>query len=138
MLWSHRRGHGSSDSGGSLRRYSTADQIQRAGSSEPVRNNLQGFQSDVPPAAELSHLSQSSTELADAVDGVEDSQGSSSRAVQDQLLRPRRFNRLKFRHASDSQLSRTAKDQAGIAPPPLPVRKRASTRLMSMSSQSLC
>lgn len=138
MLWTHLRGHASSDSGGSFRRYSTVDQSQPERSNEHVRNNLQDSRSDAQPAVEPSHPNYSSIELADAVDGAGDSQGSSSPAVQDQPLKPRRFSRLKFRHASDSQLSRTAKDQASMAPPPMPIRKLVSNLWRSRSSQSLC
>lgn len=134
MLWSHLRGHASSDSGESLRRYSTVDQSQLERSSEYVRDNVQDSQSDARPAVEPSYPSYSSIEQADAVDGADDSQGSSSPAVQDQLLRPRRFSRLKFRHASDSQLSRTAKDQASMNPPPLPVGKLVTSRWRSRSA----
>lgn len=37
-----------------------------------------------------------------------------------QTVRPQRFSLLRFRHASDSQLSRTARDQTMTRPPPVP------------------
>lgn len=138
MLWTHLRGHASSDEEGSSRRFSTVDPSQLEGSREHIRNNLQRSQSDAQLAVEPSQPTHGSIELPDAVDGAEDSRGSSSSAVQDQPSRPRRFSRLKIRYASDSQLSRTAKDQASMAPPPLPVRKLVPNLWSPSSSRSLC
>lgn len=43
-----------------------------------------------------------------------------------QTTRPQRFSLLRFRHASDSQLSRTARDQSMTRPPPVPTGKPIS------------
>jgi hypothetical protein len=43
--------------------------------------------------------------------------------VQEESSKHRRFSMLKFRYASDSQLSIRARQQAGASPVPLPKRR---------------
>ena len=59
-----------------------------------------------------------------SADGVtEPGERSVSPPVQDESNKHRRFSMLKFRHASDSQLSTRARLQAHTAAPPVPQRK---------------
>ncbi|KAL8965630.1 MAG: hypothetical protein Q9183_003755 [Haloplaca sp. 2 TL-2023] len=52
--------------------------------------------------------------------------------LQEPQIRPQRFSLLKFRHASDSQLSRTARSQAMTEQPPMPVAPSIVTTAPTM------
>ena len=53
-------------------------------------------------------------------DGEESAQ---SRTLRDQPPKRHRFSMLQYRHKSDPQISKTARDQAAIATPPIPTGK---------------
>ncbi|KAI4286887.1 MAG: hypothetical protein L6R35_003856 [Caloplaca aegaea] len=72
-------------------------------------------------------VSGKSTSVSDLLDHGHDLQLSASQGQdpyshgrEPQTVRPQRFSLLRFRHASDSQLSRTARDQTMTRPPPVP------------------
>lgn len=56
-----------------------------------------------------------------ALDGVENTlEKTCSPPVQEQTLKHQRFSILRFKHASDSRLSATAKEHANMDAPPMP------------------
>ena len=125
MPWSRLHAYTSSDSGDILRRRSTSfDPAHPQTRSEHILpTDHFSSQGDAQPRVDISHPAPNSIEQLDAVDGASASKKLPSAAIPDPLPRPYRFSLLKFRHASDSQLSRTAKDQLSMGPPPLPASK---------------
>lgn len=120
MPWSRLRVARPSDT--VLRRHSTLD---------PANINNDGAQemskSHDGPMDSLSHVrSASPSPLRNSIDpaGAANDASFGERPPSPPLpnARQQRFSILKFRHASDSQLSRTAKEQAQAAssPPPIP------------------
>ena len=112
MPWSRLRVNRPNDA--ALRRHSTLDPAnisESAGSSQDVT---------------LDHLDpiRSSSPLRNSIDpaGAANDASFGQRALRSPSTNPRqqRFSILKFRHASDSQLAKTAKEQAATSAPPMP------------------
>ena len=129
MPWSRLRVSRPSDT--ALRRHSTLDpaHIHNAGSQE-MRNSHDGAMDSLNRVR-----SASPSPLRNSIDPAGAATDASfgerpPRPPSPPLPNPRqqRFSILRFRHASDSQLSRTAKEQAqaAISPPPMPNGKHAS------------
>lgn len=124
MLWSRYRGHASSESDFNRRRHSSVDctQLERRNEHLPAIN--QPNSQPVPQSfAEESDLQQRSLEQLNIDDNFPNSTSPSTSATPEPLLKPQRFSLFRSRHASDSQLSKTAKSQASTASPPMPSGK---------------
>ena len=125
MPWSRLRVTRPSDT--ALHRHSTLDpaNIQSAGSQE-MRISHDGTMESLKNVR-----SASPSPLRNSIDpaGAANDASFGERPPSPPLpnARQQRFSILKFRHASDSQLSRTAKEQAqaAISPPPMPNGKHA-------------
>ena len=126
MPWTRLRVARPSDT--ALRRHSTLDpaNIHHAGSTE-MRNSHDGAMDSLKNVR-----SASPSPLRNSIDpaGAANDASFGERPPSPPLpnARQQRFSILKFRHASDSQLSRTAKEQAqgAISPPPMPNGKHLS------------
>ena len=126
MPWSRLRVSRPSDT--ALRRHSTLDPANIGSrGSQDMRNSHDGAMDS------LNNLrSASPSPLRNSIDPARAANDASfgERPPSPPLpnARQQRFSILKFRHASDSQLSRTAKEhaQAAIAPPPMPNGKHLS------------
>lgn len=121
MPWSRLRATRPSDA--ALRRHSTLDPANIANGGQEMRNSHDGamdLQTNVRSASPL----RNSIDPAGAANDA--SFGERPRSPPLPSARQQRFSILKSRHASDSQLSRTAKEQAQAAasPPPMPNGKQ--------------
>lgn len=124
MTWGRFRGHAPSNSRGTSRRQSMVDITRLQSQSDyAMRNDQSASQSNALPRAALPHLVPLSMDQLDASNGSSATRSPPSSMVRDPSPKPQRFSLLKFRHASDSQLSRTAKDQASRVSPPMPTGK---------------
>ena len=108
-----------------LRRQSTLDPANITEGGQELRNSHDGAMDSVNNV-------RSASPLRNSIDpaGAANDASFGERPVSPPLpsARQQRFSILKFRHASDSQLSRTAKEQAQAAasPPPMPDGKSTS------------
>lgn len=117
MPWSRQRAHRPNGLGNSPRRHSTVEPAQLAESVN--RHNNETVWLDPQHNIVSSSLANSSTawlETADEGDETSALNGQPLPAKQDPPQRVQRFSLLRFRHASDSQLSRTARDQSMLSP----------------------
>ncbi|KAF1961630.1 hypothetical protein CC80DRAFT_195280 [Byssothecium circinans] len=73
-----------------------------------------------PPSSDVSHVSRASHVSRGALWAENDENPPPSPPIQQHTPMTRRFSLMRFRHASDSQLSIKAKEQAEI-PPPVPI-----------------
>ena len=119
MPWSRLRVSRPTDGG--LRRHSTIDPIQLRSQSENedshhanamVMDSLPNLE---PPLAPEQLAEPFGASLLGATTARP-----SSPAVRERNPKQQRFSMLRFRHASDSQLSQTARDQANMPTPPMP------------------
>ena len=119
MPWSRLRVNRSSD--GSLRRHSTIDPIQLRGQSvNDFAHEANAMVMNVIPTPEPPPTAQGLAEPTNvSVDGASIVRPSSP-ALRERNPRQQRFSMLKFRHASDSQLSKTAREQANRPTHPMP------------------
>ena len=118
MPWSRRNVNRPSDM--ALRRHSTLDPANIANGSQEMRNSYDGGMDPLNNVRSASPLRKSIDPAGAANDA-----SFGEKPPSPQLLNARqRFSILKFRHASDSQLSRTAKEQAQAqattSSPPMP------------------
>ena len=129
MPWGH-RAYGTNDSRYFGRRHSTLDSIQPERPSEQMpRMEQEHFQSTPrlsaePTWAPTPTTTDSTTGLSSMV--LPPAAGTDPMQIPRPELPPRlqRFSMMRFRHASDSQLSKTAKDQAAATPPMPPSKLR--------------
>lgn len=125
MPWSRLRVNRPSDA--ALRRHSTLD----------PGNLVDNTESRHDTAVDPLNPVRSSSPLRNAVDPAAAATDASfgERTFRPSSPNPRqqRFSILKFRHASDSHLAKTAKEQAVISNPPMPNGKRIPTILLSSS-----
>ena len=121
MPWNRLRVTRPSDT--ALRRHSTLDPANIANGSQETRNSHDGAMDTVKNVRSASPLRNSIDPAGAANDA---SFGERPESPPLPTARQQRFSILKFRHASDSQLSRTAKEQAQAAasPPPMPDGKQ--------------
>lgn len=124
MLWSRYRGHASSESDFNRRRHSSVDctQLERRNEHVPAINQPNS-QPITRSFAEESDLKPRSLEQPNVDENFSNSTRPPSPAAPEPLLRPQRFSLFRSRHASDSQLSKTAKSQSSTASPPMPLGK---------------
>lgn len=127
MLWSRYRGHASSESDFNRRRHSSVDctQLERRNEHLPAINQ--------PISQPITHsfvekpdLKHGSLEQLNVDENFSNSTTPPCPAAPEPLPRAQRFSLFRSRHASDSQLSRTAKSQASTASPPMPPGKLVS------------
>ena len=106
-----------------LRRHSSLDPANIANGPKETRNSHDGAMDLVNNVRSASPLRNSIDPAGAATDA---SFGERPRSPPLPTARQQRFSILKFRHASDSQLSRTAKEQAQAAAstPPMPDGKQ--------------
>lgn len=128
MLWSRYRGHALSESDFNRRRHSSVDctQLERRNEHLPAINQPNSQPNSQPVTqsfAEESDLNQRSLEQLNTNENFLNSTSPLTSATPDPLLKPQRFSLFRSRHASDSQLSKTAKIQASTASPPMPLGK---------------
>lgn len=120
MPWSGLRVQKPSDPGDAFVQHSVVNPYQlerrdeRALHSEDniMQCNCQQPGNPLSPSADL-------TERLNAAEKVFMSGRSGGSNTQDSHLRPQRFNMLRLRHASDSQLSKTAKSQSAAPTSPM-------------------
>lgn len=124
MPWSRLRVDRPSDA--LLRRHSTLDPANIAGDARSSRD----------AAIDPLNLVRSSSPLRNSIDP---SGAANDASFGEKTLRPpspnprqQRFSILKFRHASDSQLAKTAKEQAAMSTPPIPNGKQVHNVMMPM------
>lgn len=124
MLWSRYRGHALSESDFNRRRHSSVDctQLERRNEHLPAINQPNS-QPVTQSFAEESDLKQRSLEQLNTNENFLSSTSPSTSATPEPLLKPQRFSLFRSRHASDSQLSKTAKTQASTASSPMPLSK---------------
>lgn len=124
MLWSRYRGHASSESDFNRRRHSSVDCTQLETRSEHLPAiNQPNSQPVTRSFAEESDLKHRSLEQLNIDENFPNSTNPPTSATLEPLLKPQRFRLFRSRHASDSQLSKTAKSQASTASPPMPPGK---------------
>ncbi len=119
MPWSRLRVNRPTD--GALRRHSTIDPTQLRGESE--NNDAHHANAMIMDSMQIPGPPPVVREPVESVESLVDGAsmgGLSSSAVRDRNPRQQRFSMLRFRHASDSQLSKTARDQANVPTPPMP------------------
>ena len=114
MPWSRLRVNRPSDT--ALRRHSTLDPANIPGDVR-TRTSHDGDRDPMNPV-------RSTSPLRNSIDpaGAANDASFGAKPVRDPSpnRRQQRFSMLKFRHASDSQLAKTAKEQAAVPPPPMP------------------
>lgn len=124
MLWSRYRGHALSESDFNRRRHSSVDctQLERRNEHLPAIN-----QSNSQPVnrsfIEESDLKHKSLEQLNIDENSPNPTSLPTSAPPEPLLKPQRFSLFRSRHASDSQLAKTAKSQASTVLPPMPPGK---------------
>lgn len=126
MPWSRLQTNGPGDMS-SLRRHSTID---------PTTFDLQSEQLALNDANHLGHdtadIVKSPSPLRNSFEPPQDARATPSTetprspALQEQPPNRQRFSMLRFRHASDPQISKTARDQSIAPRPPMPVGKLQS------------
>lgn len=112
MPWSRRRVNRPNDA--TLRRHSTLDPANIPGDAHTSHDSTIDPLSTVRSSSPLRHSIDPTGAAKDA------SFGEKSLRPPSPERRQQRFSMLKFRHASDSQLAKTAKEQAAMVPPPMP------------------
>lgn len=124
MTWSRFR----KDQSDCCRRHSTR-RLDPSLGDEHVQNLKEGNDRE-PESLHAAGTKISVSDLIDQGHGLQTSvsheQGPSPYGREPQMGRPQRFSLLRFRHASDPQLSRTAKDQSMMNRPPVPTGKSFS------------
>lgn len=124
MLWSRYRGHALSESDFNRRRHSSVDctQLERRNEHLPAINqpNSQPVTQSFLEESDLKHKSLEQLNIDENSPNLTSPPAS---ATPEPLLKPQRFSLFRSRHASDSQLSKTAKSQAGAVLPPMPPSK---------------
>lgn len=123
MLWSRYRGHALSESDFNRRRHSSVDctQLERRNEHLPAINqpNSQPVTQSFVEEPDLKHKS-----LEPNIDeNPPNSTSPPASATPEPILKPQRFSLFRSRHASDSQLAKTAKSQASTIIPPMPPGK---------------
>ena len=126
MPFLRRRGNAASES--DMRRLNTSDNVGAVAPSQQ-RPPPDAFAPD--PLAHVDPLEDDdAAALSTVLSGTEDSDvRPASPPIQDETSKHQRFSVLRFRNASDSQLSLRAKQHAE-QPPPIP-RRKFSTRICS-------
>lgn len=126
MPWS-RRVRRPNDQDNTLRRHSTIDIPQSERRDEDARGiDPDFFPPDSSQSGETPPALASVTKQTTAVDQASTPTISKSLDIRDPIRQPQRFSLLRFKHASDPQLSKTAKSQLtslGDLPPPMPPGK---------------
>lgn len=124
MLWSRNRGHALGKSDFNRRRHSSVDctQLERRNEHLPAINQPNS-QPVTQSFVEESDLKQKSLEQLNIDRISSNSTSSPASATPEPLLKPQRFSLFRSRHASDSQLAKTAKSQASTVLPPMPSGK---------------
>lgn len=124
MLWSRHRGHALSESDFNRRRHSSVDctQLERRNEHLPAINQPNS-QPVTQSFVEESDLEHKSLEHLNIDGNSSNSTSSPASATPEPLLKPQRFSLFRSRHASDSQLAKTAKSQASTVLPPMPPGK---------------
>lgn len=124
MLWSRYRGHALSESDFNRRRHSSVDctQLERRNEHLPSINqpNSQPVTQSFLEESDLKHKSLEQLNIDENSPNLTSPLAS---ATPEPLLKPQRFSLFRSRHASDSQLSKTAKSQASAVLPPMPPGK---------------
>lgn len=124
MLWSRYRGHALSESDFNRRRHSSVDctQLERRNEHLPAVNqpNSQPANHSFVDESDLKHKS---LEQLNIDEKFSNSTSPPASATPERLLKPQRFSLFRSRHASDSQLAKTAKSQASAVLPPMPPGK---------------
>lgn len=124
MLWSRYRGHALSESDFNRRRHSSVDctQLERRNEHLPAINqpNSQPVTQSFLEESDLKHKSLEQLNIDENSPNLTSPPAS---ATPEPLLKPQRFSLFRSRHASDSQLSKTAKSQASAVLPPMPSGK---------------
>ena len=121
MPWSRLRVYRPSDPGDAPYSHSAFNSSQLEKHSEQaLHHDSDAVRSSSRQPDESVPLVVDPTEQMDATEQTLMSSRSHSPVMQDPHLRPQRFSMLKFRHASDSQLSRTAKTQSMAHTSPAP------------------
>ncbi len=119
MPWSRLRVNRPTDGG--LRRHSTIDPTQlRIASENYDAHDANTMLTDPLQTSDPPPIVQEPVETVEALTDGAFMARPSSPAVRDRIPRQQRFSMLRFRHASDSQLSKTARDQANMFTPPMP------------------
>ncbi|KAL9006250.1 MAG: hypothetical protein Q9188_001022 [Gyalolechia gomerana] len=103
--------------------------------------HVQNLKKDNDREPESLHAAGTKISVSDLIDqghglqtSVSHEQGPSPYGRKPQMSRPQRFSLLRFRHASDSQLSRTAKDQSMMNRPPVPTAPAIITTAPTIES----
>ncbi len=124
MPWSRLRANRPSDA--ALRRHSTLDPANIAGDARSSQD----------AAIDPPNLARSSSPLRNSIDptGAANDASFGEKTLRPPSPNPRqqRFSVLKFRHASDSQLAKTAKEQAAMSTPPMPNGKHVHNVTMPL------
>ena len=104
-----------------LRRHSVLNPTDITASSSELSSQ---HATNVPPVESnpprMSHRVRDSIVSLSAVNEAPPPERPASPPIQERNPKHRRFSVLRFRHASDSQLAKTAKEQAAQSAPPLP------------------
>lgn len=124
MPWNRLRSNRPSDA--ALRRHSTLDPANIAGDARSSQD----------AAIDPPNLARSSSPLRNSIDpnGAANDVSFGERTLRPPSPNPRqqRFSVLKFRHASDSQLAKTAKEQAAMSTLPVPNGKHVHNVMMPL------
>ena len=110
-----------------LRRRSDVESLQRP---VPFASINHGSQMQTMRGAEPQRRIRDSVVSLSAINDPPVFDEAESPPIQERPPKHHRFSILRFRHASDSQLSKTAKEQADSGTPPMPSRKSKLPRIL--------